>query len=378
MEKNFFKKICGTIDYNTYTALQANLVEIGVDLTVVNELLIPPSLLHNTIDILAYSSLIAFLGMTLTNGKEYTKDIKQIRELYNYFLNNYNKLNKIFDLNNPVEIYTMFNYLLYKGYLSKNKEFQFYGKQVRDLKGLIGAEVITGKAVCRHISGMLTDILNGYGIESSQLGVYKKDYHVSFDSTKEQKYTSEELANWVRMHMIDEEDHWSAMMTIKYHKNIEDEYIKEYLEFYPGMPEMFDYNILKRKIGNHIISFAFKDGKSYFLDPTQTRIYRMKESDKDTLYDGECDDIPIRLISSILLNKLNNSKDYLQMKKRLSNSSLSITAEEEQSLVKATLDKCKNNMEIFEQFYVDNCELYDEISSKVLNIKHKSFIKKIL
>ena len=75
MEKNFFKKICGTIDYNTYTALQANLVEIGVDLTVVNELLIPPSLLHNTIDILAYSSLIAFLGMTLTNGKEYTKDI---------------------------------------------------------------------------------------------------------------------------------------------------------------------------------------------------------------------------------------------------------------------------------------------------------------
>ena len=34
-----------------------------------------------------------------------------------------------------------------------------------------------------------------------------------------------------------------------------------------------DKNLLKRKIGNHAISFAFKDGKSYFLDPTQNRIY---------------------------------------------------------------------------------------------------------
>ena len=64
------------------------------------------------------------------------------------------------------------------------------------------------------------------------------------------------------------------------------------------------------------------------------------------------------------------------MKKRLSNPSLSITAAEEQALVKATLDKCKNNMNIFEQFYVDNCELYDDISNKVLNIrKHKSILK---
>ena len=99
----------------------------------------------------------------------------------------------------------------------------------------------------------------------------------------------------------------------------------------------------------------------------------MNEFSENTLYDNECDDILIRLISSIVLNDL---KDYLQMKKRLSNPCLSITAEEEQALVKATLDKCKNNMDIFEQFYVDNCELYDDISSKVLSIrKHNSILK---
>lgn len=64
------------------------------------------------------------------------------------------------------------------------------------------------------------------------------------------------------------------------------------------------------------------------------------------------------------------------MKKILSRPCLSITSEEEQTLVKTTLDKCKNNMDIFEQFHVENCELYDDISSKVLCIKkHKSILK---
>lgn len=368
MGKNVFKKICGSIDHNTYTGLQNTLGMSTIGLAVANELIPQYPLVNNSIAILAYSTLIAYLGMAWTNGKEYTKDVKQIRELYNYFVNNYNKLNKIFDLNNPVEIYTMFNYLLYKGYLSKNKEFQFSGKQARDLKGLSGTEVITGKAVCRHISGMLTDILNGYGIESSQLGVYSKNYSININILEEQKHTKEELVNWVRMHITDEQTYEFAMKLI-------DELVDNRNQNIEISSEMIDdKNILKRKVGNHAISFAFKDGKSYFLDPTQTRIYRMKESNEGTLYDSECDDIPMRLISSIVLN---DSKDYyLQMKKRLSNPSLSITAAEEQALVKATLDKCKNNMNIFEQFYVDNCELYDDISNKVLNIrKHKSILK---
>lgn len=37
MEKNVFKKICGSIDYNTYTGLQNTLSTIG--LAVANELI---------------------------------------------------------------------------------------------------------------------------------------------------------------------------------------------------------------------------------------------------------------------------------------------------------------------------------------------------
>ena len=41
-----------------------------------------------------------------------------------------------------------------------------------------------------------------------------------------------------------------------------------------------DKKILKREIMNHAITFSVKDGKSYYLDPTQTRIYRVSENDK--------------------------------------------------------------------------------------------------
>lgn len=365
MEMNVFKNICGSIDHNTYKSLQNTLGMSTIGLAVANELTSQYPLINNSIDILSYTTLVAYLGMVLTKGKEYTKDIKQIRELYNYFLNNYNKLNKIFDLSNPVEIHTMFNYLLYKGYLSKDKEFQFSGKQARDLNGLSGVNVIAGKAVCRHISGMLTDILNEYGIESSQLGVYSKNYSININILKEQKHTKEELVNWVRMHITDEQIYEFVMKLI-------DELIDSRNKNIEISSEMIDdKNILKRKIGNHAISFAFIDGKSYFLDPTQTRIYRMKESNGDILYDSECDEIPIRLLSSILLNDL---KGYLQMKKRLSNPCSSISLEEEQALIKATLDKCKNNMDIFEQFYADNCELYDDISSKILKLRTNKII----
>lgn len=53
MEKNFFKKICGSIDYNTYTGLQNTLGMSTIGLAVANELIPQYSLVNNSIDILA-------------------------------------------------------------------------------------------------------------------------------------------------------------------------------------------------------------------------------------------------------------------------------------------------------------------------------------
>ena len=132
-------------------------------------------------------------------------------------------------------------------------------------------------------------------------------------------------------------------------------------------------NILARKVGNHAITFSVKDGKSYYLDPTQTRIYRVRENDKNVLYDDEYDSIPIKLWSSI---SLNGSKDYLRISEKLSQQYPSVTREEEKQMIEQTITDCKNNMDIFEQFYNENSDLYGDISSKVLTIKKTKNIVK--
>lgn len=366
--ENKFKKLCGSINYNTYAALQKTFGISGIGFTLANELIIPQNtLLSSSVNIGAYTLIATYLGLVWSHGINHTKDINQIKKLYYEFIKNYNKLNKVFDLNDPIQVYTMFNCLLYKGYLSKDKEFEFLGKQARDIDSLYGTNVIAGKAVCRHISAMLTDILKDYGIESSQLGVYSKNYSINITVLEQPKYTKDDLVNWVRTHITDEKTYEFVMKLIE-------ELVDKRNQSIEISAEMIDdKNPLKRKVGNHAITFAFKDEKSYFLDPTQARIYRMNESDKNILFDEECDNIPIKTLPSMVLN---NSQDYLRMRERLASQYPSVTKEEEMKMIRDTLALCDSNMDIFEQFYTENSELYDDISSKILKIrKGKSILR---
>ena len=45
---------------------------------------------------------------------------RELESLYHEFLKNYCQLNHFFELDNPIQIQSMFNYLLEKGYLSQN------------------------------------------------------------------------------------------------------------------------------------------------------------------------------------------------------------------------------------------------------------------
>lgn len=363
MKSNIFKQLCGKINYNTYCNIENLLLYSGLGLALTDDLILSQyPMLSSPINTLLYTTLIANLAMTLSHGEIYTRDVTQIRDLYGEFIKNYNKLNKIFNLNDPIEIYTMFNYLLYKGYLSKNKEFEFSDKLARDILGLFGVNIITGHGVCRHISGALTDVLNDYGIESYQLGGYSTDYSINIEILKEPKYTKEELVNWVRGHIIDEKTHESLIMLIE---KLVDEY-KQNIEI-SSEPEDIK-NPLIRMIGNHAITYACNDEKNYFLDPTQKRVYRLSKT--NVLYDAE-GELPIRLTSSIVLNR----KKYIKMRKKLSQHYLDVSKEEEREIYYQTLDICNRNMDIFDQFYNENSELYDDITDKVLKIRKNRFIK---
>lgn len=115
------------------------------------------------------------------------------------------------------------------------------------------------------------------------------------------------------------------------------------------------------------------DGKSYYLDSSKNQIYRMRENDKNVLCNDEYDKVLIKLLASIALNGL---KDYLRMREKLSQQYPSVTREEEKQMIEQTIMKCNGNMDIFEQFYNENSELYTDITSKVLKIKKRKTIVK--
>lgn len=357
---NSFQKVCGSIDYNTYANIQNALGATTISLAVANGVLHYPALTDFN-----YALIGIYLALYASRGIKNTGDVMQIRELYQEFINNYNKLNMTFGLNNPIQIHTMFSYLLYEGYLSKDKKFDFSAKQARDIEDLYGANVIIGNAVCRHISSMLTDILNNYGIESSMLGVYSKEYKIDINVLKQPKYTKDELINWVRTHITDEQSYEVVMAFI-------DELVVNQNKHIEISSELaHSKNPLKRIVGNHLITYAFKDGNSSFLDPTQGRIYRMSDSNNGMLYDDISDNISIKTISSMVFNGLGN---YLRMRERLLSIYPSVSLEEEQQIIAETKKICTDNTDIFEQFYEDNKELYNEISSGLLKIRKKKFI----
>ena len=364
MENNKFKQFCSSIDYDTYYKLQTifGFSSVGVSLT--SDLMLSQyPILGSSFEVLTYLLFYLYCGLFFSRGKYYTKDFNQIRSLYQEFITNYNQLNEIFDFDNPIQIYVMYNYLLEKGYLSVNKKFEYLNQAEKDIKILYGADVIMGKGCCRHISAMLTDILNDYGIESSQLGVYSFRYGVNVKFLEYPKYTKEELIDWVQTHITAENTYMKMMEIIK---NLVDE---EGLSIELSTRITKDKNILKRKIGNHAITFSVKDGKSYYLDPTEVVIYRVNEEDKNILCDGKGNAISIKFLGSTILNDFS---DYL--KKEVLQQYPSVTREEEKKMIVKTTMDCKNNMDIFEKFYHENKDLYGDISDKMLKIKKKPFM----
>jgi len=364
MEKNFLDKIYGNMNYNTYNAIQSIAGKSAVGLVVVKNFLlnnypVAPDVAYA----LSWVFLAYYLGNNIANNQTRTKDVKEITSIYDEIITNYNKLNKVFDLNNPVEIYTMYNYMVYKGYLSKDKTFEFSAKNSIDIKTLFGANIINGQGVCRHIAIMLRDIFNAYGINSSVVSVTTPNSIVTIHTDDEKTaQTIEEMHDFVRKYINNEDQR--KMFT---------EIIQEYgAKISLSYRQEDEPNKIARTTGNHLITQAVKDGKSYILDPTQTRIYKLKENDKNFLTDDETDKIKICYGSLGLFEKF---KDIKTIKSNILLPSSSL--EEDEILAQRINGLCESNQDIFEQFYKNNKEMYDELSTKLMLLKKpKSIIRK--
>lgn len=188
----------------------------------------------------------------------YKKEIEEIQELYSEVIDNITKINRVFGITDPIDIYTLFSYELKNGYLSRNKHFEYVSSEIKNIKTLYGANPITGKSVCRHIAAMLRDIYKKSGITSNTVNVYIKD---------------------------------------------NEEKPKEQLK-------------IERRYGNHVITLAINNGKVHLLDGTLYKIYKPKS--KKYIIDKESKQLKLCIDEytfSGTEEEFKNQKHYLKFPK---------------------------------------------------------------
>ena len=337
------KKIYSNINYNTSELL--NDINLGLILTTFGTGIFTSGInINNSISLM----MLSILNMLyyIYSNEEYlslhTKDIEEIRKLYNSLITDYNKLNKIFGLQNPVEIYTLYNKMLYAGYLSKDKEFHFGVDKVKDIMTIQGTNVINGEAVCRHIAPMLKDIYLGNNITSYDISVFQKDTRID-----------KSMLSYYRREL-------QKVSDIKGIPVADLNYLLE-----DKIQEAFSYHISPEDIGkltNHRITKAIYQEKDYYLDPTQTRMYKPSMGNPTILVseDGRRNTKIITRANSSKAIKMNPSTPF----------------SEDLKYVRSTISIYEQNKDILEKFYQEHKELYNYISSLLSNIKIKRKVKK--
>lgn len=97
----------------------------------------------------------------------------EIMKTYKLLLEKMHQLAKELNIGNSLELSILFSYLLWNGYLSKNKKHQYIDYDDEPIiLGMNFINVLNGYGVCRNYSEMLKDFLNYSGYQSVILANY--------------------------------------------------------------------------------------------------------------------------------------------------------------------------------------------------------------
>lgn len=275
------------------------------------------------------------------------KDYSNLKKLYDEFIENYVLFNKGLGIDNPIVIYYVYHYLYSNGYLSINNDFKFNDKNSYDKKGLYGASVIKGEGVCRHITAMLCDILNKYGIQSYPLAVYYEDYKVKLKKVEKQEMDIDAILDYIDNLAID-----------SYKKNdlMDNACLMDEEGFYVKVYKEYKNNLIHKLFGNHVITLALFDDKSYFLDATNLYTYRIDDDNTLHYLDRK---LPIK--DALVFNLFHDFKDSAKIKEMLKHSQISMKNEE--ALLDRAFDICLSNDDLFKDFHDSNLKLIRKIGS---------------
>lgn len=302
---------------------------------------------------------LGLLTFSLWLNTEKTSDITKIKSTYDEVIKDYNKLNEMFGLKDPVSISAFFERFYRDGYLSKNKEFSFSTSNVRDVHPVFGANIMNGEGVCRHIAFMLDDIYKDYGVDSNVLLVYlRKRMLVPEINMEKQGLTRKELYEFIDSANVSSEEREMA-------REIVDEFIDHFGE-HLSIGVLIEKERF-RPSSNHAINFAFYNNRAFCLDPTNGCTYKLNREDPRFL----CDHIDPKIFIdwSGYGYARTSSKSIKEAKKQIMCSST--TFEEDIEIMKKVQALYEDNLDIVDRFYSTHKEAYSDISNDLMKIKRR-------
>jgi len=278
---------------------------------------------------MASSTLPIVFANSLSKMNFTSKNTIELAKSYHLFLKEYVKLQKTFSFDKPLEIYAMFDFLLHQGYLSSGKSFGYDAQaNVFDITDLYGVDVFKGTAVCRHIGCMLNDIYEYSNLKGNTL------------TTGTKFLDKDTIINDYQNLFV-----WKYVENDNCMKSMVEDYIKDW-----NNQDKFDKDLMPTSF--HLINYVVDHCHEYFLDATNSRIFKRN---LDNRYILTSDDNKVLYV-------LDDFYDDYKNKEQTSYSSDEID-------VRAIYTLCSANMDIFEKFYKEHQELYDDILVKAGRVR---------
>lgn len=219
----------------------------------------------------------------------------------------------------PIEIFAIYNHMLWNGYFSENHEYKYDNKDLYDIAYNYGLDIFDGEGVCRHNSDLLARIFKEFGYNSFTVNAYI-----------------------------------SEKLNIDFQKGIE----RNRGEFQEGG---FG-NYFTSNYGNHQLVVVIDGSSVNFFDPTNLAVFKLSENDQLTLING-VGQITLKPMSEYILNGIDIDEIRDIFKIRIGSDIKSLSEEEVNIAFDNSLEKYEENEVILEKFYDDQKENYSEINS---------------
>lgn len=270
-----------------------------------------------------YSDLSNFEFSKTVRLANYIKGINDSfiknREKYKYIIENYyfNLLDQMciladeLKLKNSLEVANLYSYLLWNGYLSKNKQNMSRVK-AKTINGLYFSSIMGGVGNCINHSDLLKDFLNRYG------------YNVSSVINLADKKTIS-----------------------TYKPNIEQQKAKKGIDLYT-----YIMSPIIRQVGNHVFTLIEENNKFYIYDSSNLNILSIKNPYIAEIINGK-GIYKMHPFSSCIFNIERNNNDAISNLFYMDDITSPYNKKDFIAITEENTENFKINISLFEYFYED-------------------------